>query len=105
MEKERKQISKNKRRTTEHTKGAAPPTQNLHHHILKQSLPKYSSQKNKNFTDSITEGAAPPTQDLHHHILKQNLPKYSSQKNKNFTGSITEGVCSVGSNLLKRRHE
>ena len=67
MEKELKQISKNKKRTT--------------------------------------EGAAPPTQDLHHHNLKQSLPKYSSQKNKNFTVSITEGVCSVGSNLLKRRHE
>ena len=52
MEKELKQISKNKKRTTE---GAAPPTQDLHHHTLKQSLPKYSSQKNKNFTDSITE--------------------------------------------------
>ncbi|MCP5103972.1 MAG: SpoIIE family protein phosphatase [bacterium] len=36
--------------------GAAPPTQDLHHHNLKQNLPKYSSQKNKNFTDSITGG-------------------------------------------------
>ena len=71
------------------TGGAAPPTQNLHHHYLKQSLPKYSSQKSKNFTDSITGFSSLSSADidlkkylnetyyLKHHVIFLDNPKVS----------------------------